>query len=133
MANRSKDKGDRGELEVQTLLRDHLGYPARRKLGAGRQDDQGDIDGIPDTCIAVGNIARIADAIRDKPRECVQQQARAGATFGATFLRLRGGEWRVVLTVEQYATYVREALPPPAAKSQPLTGTTPAGRRKPPG
>jgi hypothetical protein len=133
MANANKRRGDRGELEVQALLQDHLGYPARRKLGAGRQDDMGDIDGIPDTVISVGNIARISDAIREKPRECVQQQARAGATFGATFLRLRGGEWRVVLTLEQYATYVREALPPPAAKSNPLPGTTPAGRRKPAG
>lgn len=112
----SKRKGDRGELEVQALLRDLLGVPARRALGAGRKDDIGDITGVPDTCISVGNIARIADAIREKPRECVIQQERAGATFGATFLRLRGGDWRVVLTPEQWATYAREALAAPAAE-----------------
>lgn len=108
--NANKNKGDRSEREVETLLRDHLGVPARRKLGAGRKDDMGDIDGMPDTVISVGNIARISEAIREKPRECETQQARAGALFGATFLRLRGGEWRVVMTVEQWAVYARESM-----------------------
>lgn len=111
MANTSKRKGDRAEIEVQGILRDLLGVPARRKLGAGRLDDIGDIDGLADTVIQVGNIGRIADAVREKPRECETQQARAGATFGATFLRLRGGEYRVVLTPEQFATLWREAQP----------------------
>jgi hypothetical protein len=62
MANSSKRKGDRAEIEVQGILRDLLGVPARRKLGAGRLDDIGDIDGLPDTVIQVGNIARLADA-----------------------------------------------------------------------
>ena len=43
MGNPSKDRGDRAELEVQALLRDLLGVPARRMLGAGRKDDIGDI------------------------------------------------------------------------------------------
>ena len=105
----SKNKGDRAEREVEGLLRDHLGVPARRKLGAGRLDDMGDIDNVPDTCVSVGNIARLSEAIREKPRECQVQQERMGATFGATFLRLRGGEYRVVLTVEQFAALWRKA------------------------
>ncbi len=105
----SKRKGDRCELEVQGILRDHLGVPARRKLGAGRHDDMGDIDGVPDTVIQCASIANLAAAMRVKPLECQAQQARAGATFGATFLRLRGGEYRVVLTVEQWAASWREA------------------------
>lgn len=111
MANPSKRKGDRAEIEVQGILRDLLGVPARRKLGAGRLDDIGDIDGLPDTVIQVGNIARLSEALREKPRECETQQQRAGATFGATFLRLRGGEFRVVMTPEQFATLWREAQP----------------------
>jgi hypothetical protein len=35
---------------------------------------------------------------------------RRGCTFVATFVRLRGGEYRVVLTPEQWATYWREAM-----------------------
>jgi hypothetical protein len=108
VANSSKRKGDRAEIEVQTILRDLLGVPARRKLGAGRKDDMGDIDGVPDTVVQVANHGRIADAVRDKPLECEMQQLQARATFGATFIRLNGGKYRVVLTPEQWATYVRE-------------------------
>jgi hypothetical protein len=111
MTHPSKRKGDRAELEAQGILRDLLGVPARRKLGAGRKDDMGDIDGVPDTVISVGNIARLSEAVRVKPRDCETQQERAGALFGATFVRLHGGEFRVVLTPEQFATLWREAQP----------------------
>jgi hypothetical protein len=61
MGNPSKRKGDRAELEVQALLRDHLGVPARRQLGAGRKDDVGDMAGVPNTVIQVGSIgARVS-------------------------------------------------------------------------
>ena len=111
MTHPSKRKGDKAELEVQGILQDLLGVPARRKLGAGRKDDMGDIDGVPDTVISVGNISRLSEAIREKPKECEVQQQRAGALFGATFVRLFGGEYRVVLTVEQWTTLWREAQP----------------------
>ncbi len=109
MTNRAKAKGDRAELEVQGILRDLLGVPARRKLGAGRADDMGDIDGVPDTviqCVAYKDLAR---AINEKVPACEQQQLRAGATFGATFVRRPGGRYVVVLSPEQWATYWREA------------------------
>lgn len=108
--NRSKAKGDRAELEVQSLIRLLTGWPARRKLGAGRQDDTGDIDGVPDTVVQVVNYDDITRAIREKLPECAEQQARDKATFGATFVRRRGGTYVVVLTPEQWATYAREAV-----------------------
>lgn len=109
MSNPQKAKGDRAELEVERLIRDLTGFPARRKLGAGRADDMGDIDGVPETVIQVANYSDLVRGIREKVPGCVEQQARAGATFGATFLRRRGGQWIVVLTPEQWATYCREA------------------------
>lgn len=105
----AKDKGDRAEREVQALLRDLLGVPARRKLGAGRADDMGDIDGVPDTVIQVVSYADLTRAIREKVPACEVQQERARATFGATFLRRRGGGYVVVLSPAQWATYWREA------------------------
>jgi hypothetical protein len=39
-----------------------------------------------------------------------RQRERAGTTFVATMVRLRGGVWRVVLTPEQFAVWAREAL-----------------------
>ncbi len=107
----SKRRGDRAELAVQALIRDLLGWPARRMLGAGRKDDIGDVTGVPDTTVQVCDWKDLLAAVRTKPRECEQQQLRAGTTFGATFVRLRGGEFRVVMTPEQWATYAREAQP----------------------
>jgi hypothetical protein len=95
-------------LEVQGILRDLLGVPARRELGAGRLDDVGDIDGVPETCISVANRQDVARVVREKPLECEQQRKRRRCVFAATFVRLRGGEYRVVLTPEQWATLWRE-------------------------
>ena len=100
---------DRAELEVQGWLRDHLGVPARRALGAGRLDDMGDMQGVPNTCIQVVDRADVARAIREKLPECAEQQARMGAAFGATFVRRRGGSYFVVMTPEQFAALWREA------------------------
>ena len=46
MANAQKGRGDRAEREAAELLSLLLGLPIRRKLGAGRLDDQGDLDGL---------------------------------------------------------------------------------------
>jgi hypothetical protein len=107
--NSAKRKGDRAELEVQGLLRDLLGVPARRKLGAGRLDDMGDIDGVPNTCIQVVSYRDVARAIREKLPASEAQRERSGCTFAATFVRRPGGEYVVCLTPEQWATLWREA------------------------
>jgi hypothetical protein len=111
MTGTSKRKGDTAEREAAALIRDLLGVPARRKLGAGRLDDMGDIDGVPDTTIQVTSRADdgVMGAVVGKPRQCDAQARHAGTTFAATFLRVRGGTWRVVLTPEQWAMYWREA------------------------
>jgi hypothetical protein len=84
--------------------------PARRALGAGRKDDVGDIQGVPLTVIQVANKpSDTLRAIREKPLECERQRREAGEPFAATFVRLRGGEYRVVMTPEQFATWWREA------------------------
>lgn len=110
MSGASKRKGDAAEREVAALLSDLLGFTVRRKLGAGRQDDTGDLNGIPDTVVQVVNRRDLWAAMRLKPPACEQQQANAGATFGATAVRMVGGRWLFVLTPAQYAAYVRESL-----------------------
>jgi hypothetical protein len=111
MANPQKAKGDRAEREAAQLIHDLLGFPTRRKLGAGRQDDTGDINGIPDTVVQVADWQDTGAALRQKPLGAEAQRQNAGVTHAATLLRLRGGTWRVILTPEQWATLVREALP----------------------
>jgi len=110
--NSRKAKGDKAEREVQELLRTLLDVPARRKLGAGRQDDMGDMDLVPDTVISVANWpSDYLGAVRHKPVECDEQRVRAGARWAATFVRLQGGVYRVVLTPEQWAAYWHEVTP----------------------
>ena len=48
MTNPQKAKGDAAEREIATMINALTGWPVRRKLGAGRADDTGDLDGIPD-------------------------------------------------------------------------------------
>lgn len=109
MTNSSKAKGDRAELEIARILHDLTGDPVRRKLGAGRTDDTGDLDGLTDTTAQVKSYADPARAIREGLAVVEQQQANAGTTFGVVFVRRRGGDWAAVMTIGQFATWYREA------------------------
>lgn len=111
MANPQKRRGDAAEREVAGILSDLLGVRARRALGAGRQDDIGDIFGIPDAAIQVANYASLDRAVREKLPTVERQRLNARATFGALFCRRRGGSYVVVLTPEMFAALYREAMP----------------------
>lgn len=103
MTNSSKDKGDRGELEVQALLRERLNLPTiRRALGAGRKDDIGDIDNVPNTAIQVAWWKDVSAAIRAKTVEVEEQRKRRRVRFAASFIRFPRGPWFVALSVEQW-------------------------------
>jgi hypothetical protein len=108
LTSSAKRKGDDFERVVQGWLRDHLGVPARRKLGAGRRDDVGDMDLVPNTTISCAAWDDLSRAVREKLPELVTQQARAGTTFGAMFVKRRGS-FIVVMTPEQFAALWREA------------------------
>lgn len=112
MTGSAKAKGDRGEREAAAILHDLTGWPVRRKLGAGRLDDEGDLEGVPDTVIQVADWQDVLRAVRHKPVDAEQQRINAGATFAASMIRMRGGVWRVVMTPEQWATWAREAVKP---------------------
>lgn len=111
MTNPQKRKGDRAELEAADILHDLGGWPVRRKLGAGRTDDTGDLDGIPECVIQVkwhpsNTLAAIVAA-----RDGVEEQARnAQVPFRAGMVRHKGGSWTVCMTPEAFVTLLREAL-----------------------
>ena len=109
MSNPQKNRGDRGEREIATLLTEITGYPVRRKLGAGRADDTGDLDGIPDTTVQVKNYRDVMRAIREAIDDLETQRLNAGTTHAVAFVRRPGGRWLAVSTVEQWATLHREA------------------------
>lgn len=108
--NPAKAKGDAAEREVAALLADLLGLPVRRKLGAGRADDEGDLEGVPDWTLEVKNYADLARAINDGLGDLEREQVNAGTTFGAVLVRRRGGRWVAVMDLPGLATVMRELL-----------------------
>ena len=110
MTGAAKAKGDHAEREFCAKTSDLLGVELRRKLGAGRLDDVGDVDGLPNWTIqcAWWPNRGILQAFRHKPLECERQQRNAGTTFGASAIRMNGGLWVMAQTPEQWATVVRE-------------------------
>jgi hypothetical protein len=109
VTNPQKDRGDRAERELAGILADQLGIPVRRKLGAGRTDDEGDLDGLPDTCVEVKSYRDIVRGLREGLDDSVREQANAGATHGVAFIRRPGGRWFAAMTIEQWCTLWREA------------------------
>lgn len=112
MANPAKRKGDTAELEAARLIAELTGWRVRRKLGAGRADDTGDIDGVPDTTVQVKNYANLTRAIREGLHDLRQQQTNAGTPFAALMARRPGGRWIVVMEPDQWVALIREATAP---------------------
>jgi len=110
MTNAAKRKGDFAEREIAAHISDELGIDCRRLLGAGRQDDVGDLHGLDPWVAQVAWWPQrgVLRAVREKPVECEQQQLNAHAPLGVSFIRLHGGVWRAVMTVPQWATAWRE-------------------------
>jgi hypothetical protein len=110
VTNSAKRKGDAAELEAAKLLADLTGWPVKRKLGAGRAEDTGDLYGVPDATVQVKAYRDITRALREALNECPKQQANAGTTFGFSMIRRPGGRWFVAMTPEQAMTMLREAV-----------------------
>ena len=112
MTNPSGRKGAQGERDSAKILSDLTGFNVKRKLGAGRKEDTGDLWGVPDTVVQVADYTDVLRAIRHKPIAAEVQRGHAEATFAFSMIKMRGGIWRCVLTPEQMATYIRESLQP---------------------
>ena len=106
MGNPNKNKGDRAEREIATLLTEKLGQPVRRKLGAGRADDTGDLDGPPNWTIQVKNRKDIARTIREGMQQLDVQQKNNNTEHAALMIRQQGGQWLVVMTLDQYTKLI---------------------------
>ena len=66
-----------------------------------------DLVGIPNFAIQVADWQNKSAACLIKPREVEQQRINAGVDHAMTMVRFRGGNWRVVMTVEQFAKLIR--------------------------
>ena len=113
MANPQKNKGDRAEREACIYLTAATGHTVERRFGAGQDKDKGDLVGIPDTVVQVCDLKNKSDAVLRKPREAEQQRINANAKHAITMVRFNkrpncpeGDNWRVVMTIEQYARLI---------------------------
>lgn len=111
MTNRNHAKGARTEREISELLTNLTGFAVRRKLGAGRIDDEGDLEGLPEVTVQVAAWNDALRAVRQKPLEAEQQRINAGNPLVVTFVKLQRAGWRAVMTPEQWATWMRRVRP----------------------
>lgn len=109
MPHPSARKGARAELEIAHILADELGIDIRRKLGAGRREDTGDLHGLPGVTVEVKSYRVVVDAIREGLDDLEREMRNSGDPLGVCFVRRPGGRWIAVMTVEQWATWYREA------------------------
>ena len=105
MTNANKRKGDRAELEAAALLSELTGFTVRRKLGAGRAEDTGDIYGVPDHAIQVADWKDVLRAVWEKPIAAEQQRIHGDLGYAASMIWLPRRGFRVVLTLEQWNAY----------------------------
>lgn len=103
--NSNKNKGDRAEREAAQILSQLTGLSITRNLSAGIPGDVGDLYGLSGHVVQVANWKDIASALRIKPPEAEIQRQNAMAKHAITMIRLRGGDWRIALTLEQWKTY----------------------------
>jgi len=112
--NPQKNKGDRAEREACIYLTEATGHTVERRFGAGQDRDKGDLVGIPETIVQVTDMKDKSEAVLRKPREAEQQRLNAGAKHAITMVRFNkrpgcaeGDNWRVVMTIEQFARLIR--------------------------
>lgn len=105
MTSPQKRRGDRAEREIAAILTDRLGTLVRRKLGAGRQDDEGDLEGLPGVTIEVKDWRDVGRAIAEGLKDLEREQSNAGTGLGVLFVRRRGGRWIAVQTVDQWCDF----------------------------
>ena len=115
--NPQKNKGDRAEREACIYLSKATNYEVERRFGAGMEKDKGDLIGIPNTVVQVCDLKDKSDAVLRKPREAEQQRINAKVDHAITMVRFNkrpgcaeGDNWRVVMTIEQYARLTKLLL-----------------------
>jgi hypothetical protein len=104
-------KGPVKEREVAAMFVEEGYTKARRALGAGRQDDVGDIDGVPNLCIQVAaRKSGIATVLDQKLPATEIQRKNRGVPFASLWLKMNLKPWIVVLTPKMFFTLFKYAL-----------------------
>ena len=111
MTSPSKAKGDRAERLAAELLTERTRYTVKRRFGAGQALDEGDLYGIPGVALQICDWKDKSAALHQKPPQCDEQAKNALAEFGITGIRLRGGDWRWVMTTDTFTKLINRLYP----------------------
>jgi hypothetical protein len=104
-------KGPMREREVAAMFIEAGWKKARRALGAGRKDDVGDIDGVPNLCIQVaGRKTGLSSVINEKFPATERQRVNRGVPFASLWIRMDRKPWLVLLSPKQFFTLFHYAL-----------------------
>ena len=107
MSNPQKRKGDAFERDCAKFLTDNTKFRVARRFGAGQEQDEGDLYGLPGMTIQAADWKDKTAALRQKPPEADQQAARIHPDhLGVTAIKLRGGDIRFVFTKEAFAKLI---------------------------
>lgn len=111
MGKISSQRGAQAERDAAALINDLLfggQERVKRKLGAGRAEDTGDLHGLEGFCLQVAARANLGEVLQIKALQCEAQQAHAQEPFGVTVMKLpprpgKPSQWRFVMTPDQFA------------------------------
>lgn len=107
----ARAKGRQAESGARDFLRAN-GFPTCERIPAGAEEDRGDLSGVPGFTVQVKHYADPARAVREGIAGAIAQQGRAGTRWAAAIVRPPGkpnpAEWRVVMTLDQWADLVAE-------------------------
>lgn len=114
MANPSKSKGDRAELEavrvLTEMLPDYALPKAKRMLGAGRDEDVGDLFVFPDVAVQVKNFkaSSLGAAILSAAAGAEEQAANGDLDYALGMVKVPGArkgtvKWLAVVSAEEAA------------------------------
>lgn len=112
MANPSKSKGDRAELEavrvLTEMLPDYALPKAKRMLGAGRKEDVGDLFVFPDVAVQVKNfkMASLGAAIHSAATGAEEQADNGDLDYALGMVKVPGAregtvKWLAVVSAEE--------------------------------
>ena len=94
MSKASRDKGQRGELDVCRLIYEHTGWHAKRRVR--QHDGDSDIEGVPGWSVEVKNHA--SATLGDVRKWWEQATSQAGKLRPLLAYKRQRGEWRFVWT-----------------------------------
>jgi hypothetical protein len=94
-------KGARGEREVEALW-EAGGFLQTQRSRAGREDDRGDLAGIPHLTVEVKTYSDLARSIRDGLTDLVREQANNRTRWGVVFAKRRMKGWVAVMPGEEF-------------------------------